>query len=802
MHRYRVPLIVAILWMGGVAPAAETGNRAPAALEKPVTLAFEGKSFEEAVRAVCAAAGVEVASVESAAVPKSSGGQFYSSMGAKPNYVSRKDSNGTRAYGLSVTKPMTALKLLSELCNAEHLPLGFQDGKVAIGLSVTMPFNPDAFERFDPVNRSRVAPNDWRQAVRTAYKETLDGSRAAEEGKSYNRGDRIPLEVAADALLIGIKGHSGKDAVRFWLLSQVASRLWDKFVFQTYNNVEMAQVLAACREAREIYESPDREKLLPELAELLRAEGKKLKAEPYIDLDKVKDVFFLECAYVDALTTFALAVREPAEAIKLSREAASLHWTSRDCDHLFDLHYKFVSGQFTSPYRASGGHQPDKAKADAWVKATKDDLAWILKHAGHISDDCRARFHNRHAAALIFAESWAEAAKNLEEAIKLDPASGGYADYELHGSMSGLHFRVSREDKAWKSLADVYLKLQQPDKAVALLKGKLQTEPANLAILSKLGSVYKAIGQKDLAIQAYRKVVELDPAYGFARVDLNELEGKTPPRPASVENADPKKSALTSELRRAVFKADSAASRERVGFERPKFPGMEEEEPAAKQYVAVAEKTKAALKDYPGDIALLSILVECLDRGGAEAEAREYLVQLEKADPKAAEIQRDRQRGAKISALTASGKREEALALIRQALAEGGSPSRYRTEEIQHLLNMRRYDEAFKVFNDHGQDITPENAREVQKALVLWGVGRKDEAKKIVERLKALSAGGSRRGGRAAEGLDAIERRISTNPPQGPLPANPDDTRRPPKENQPSAEKTPVVPPMPPNEEF
>lgn len=797
MRKISTSMVLAVLCMCGVARAAETNIQPPAALEKPVTLAFEGKSFDEAVRAVCAAVGVEVASVESAPLPKNSGGQYYSAMGAKPNYLSRKDSNGTRVYGLSVTKLMTAKKLLEELCKAEHMPLAFQNGKVAIGLSVAVPFNPDAFDRFDPVNRSKVAPNDWRQAVRTAYKETLDGSRAAEQGKSYNLGDRIPLEVAVDALLVGIKGHPEKDAVRFWLLSQAASRLWDKFVFRSFSNPEMAQVLAACREARAIYESPGKEKLLPELAALLRAEGKKLKAEPYIDLDQVKDLFFLEGAYVDALTTYALTVRDPAEAVKLSREATGLHWSSRDCDHLFDLHYKFVSGQFTSPYQVGGGHQPDKAKVEAWAKATKDDLTWISKHADHITAECRARFFNRHATALIAAGAWEEAAKNLEEAIKLDPVSGGYADYEMHGSMSGLHFKTSKEDKAWKSLADVYLKLQQPGKAVALLNGKLQAEPASLAILSKLGYVYKAIGKKDLAIQAYRKVAELDPAYNFAQVELNELEGKSPPRPASVEKADPKKGALASELHQAMFRASSAATRERLGAERPKFPGMEEEEPAAKQYAGIAAKARTALKDYPGDIAMLSILIECLDGSGADAESREYLAQLEKIDPKAAEIQRDRQRGSQIGALKLAGKREEALALIRQALAEGGNPSRYRSEEIQHLLNMRRYDEAFKVFNEHGQGITPESTREVHKALVLWGVGRKDEAQKIIERLKALSAGGPRRGGVSANYLNAIERRIATNPAEGQPTTNPATHPQPAQDKQTTEDKTPVVPPLP-----
>lgn len=795
MHCYRVTLILATLCLCGVGAAAESGNQPPAALEKPVTLAFEGKSFEEAVRAVCAAAGAEVASVESGPVPKSSGGQYYTAMSAKPNYLSRKDTNGTRVYGLSVTKPMTAKKLLDELCKAERMLLAFQDGKVAIGLSVAVPFNPDAFDRFDPVNRSRVAPNDWRQAVRTAYKETLDGSRAAEQGKSYNLGDRIPLEVAIDALLVGIKGHTEKDAVRFWLLSQAASRLWDKFVFRTGSNPEMAQVLAACREAREIYESPNKEKLLPELAEILRAEGKKLKGEPYIDLDKVKDVFFLEGAYVDALTTFSLTVRDPAEAVKLSREATSLHWSSRGCDHLFDLHYKFVSGQFTSPYQVGGGHQPNKAKSDVWVKATKEDLAWALRHADDIIADCRARFHNRNAAALIFAESWTEAAKNLEEAIKLDPASGGYADYELHGSMSGLHFKVSKEDRAWKSLADVYLKLQQPDKAVALLKGKLQAAPANLAILSKLGSVYKTIGQKDLAIQAYRKVVELDPTYNFAQAELNELEGKTPPRFAVAENADPKRIALTSELRRAMFKVNSAASRERVGLDRSKFPGMAEEEPPSKQYAAIAEKAKTALKEYPDDIALLGILIECLKGSGAEAEAREYFAQLEKLDPKAAEVAKDQDLRKKIGNLKLAGKREEALALIRQALAEAKDPGKYRSDEIQHLMNLRRYEEALQVFNDHSKEITPDNMREAHKALVLWGVGRRDEAQKIVERLKA----GDSRNGALNWFLQSVERRLRTKPPKGALPVAPPRPNQPVPPFEPENGGVPVEPPI---EEF
>ncbi len=80
--------------------------------------------------------------------------------------------------------------------------------------------------------------------------------------------------------------------------------------------------------------------------------------------------------------------------------------------------------------------------------------------------------------------------------------------------------------EGWNKRATVHFLKDDYPKAIADIERALALEPRHFGALSGLGTIMRDIGEKDRALDAYRKALEADPYLETVKEAVTELEGE------------------------------------------------------------------------------------------------------------------------------------------------------------------------------------------------------------------------------------------------------------------------------------
>jgi hypothetical protein len=190
----------AVLWVLALTGAARagTGADAEAALGSRIRVQIEDRPFDEAVRALCKAAGLEAVRVEPGRKPNpTSRGWRRQSIGGVRSGSSAgwKDADGERLYSVAMAKPLPLREVLRSICEMEARTPKVAGGELVIAdagaAAAEEPFNAKEFDTF--AGRVRVpVQRDWRRAVRFILQTGAVGMvEDQEEGKPFDPGGRM-----------------------------------------------------------------------------------------------------------------------------------------------------------------------------------------------------------------------------------------------------------------------------------------------------------------------------------------------------------------------------------------------------------------------------------------------------------------------------------------------------------------------------------------------------------------------------------------------------------------------------------
>lgn len=155
-----------------------------------------------------------------------------------------------------------------------------------------------------------------------------------------------------------------------------------------------------------------------------------------------------------------------------------------------------------------------------------------------LPNEQQAVIHAERAARLVQEGRFADAVAECVQAINQDPrhsqallmmaelqAMGGHLEPALSFAS-----RAVREDyqnvRAWTMLANIYCQLGGVYLVLALdqIDMGLSLDPNNANLHYLKGSCHAQLGERNLALQAYRKCLEANPKHPFALYDSQALE--------------------------------------------------------------------------------------------------------------------------------------------------------------------------------------------------------------------------------------------------------------------------------------
>lgn len=155
-----------------------------------------------------------------------------------------------------------------------------------------------------------------------------------------------------------------------------------------------------------------------------------------------------------------------------------------------------------------------------------------------LPNEIQARIHSDRAQRLVKEGRFPDAVDECIQAIRQDPrhaasllmmaelqAMGGHLEPAL-----SFCSRAVREDhanvKAWTMLANIYCQLGGVYLVLALdqIDMGLSLDPNNSNLHYLKGNCHAQLGERNLALQSYKKALEITPKHPFALYDSKALE--------------------------------------------------------------------------------------------------------------------------------------------------------------------------------------------------------------------------------------------------------------------------------------
>ncbi|RMF94577.1 MAG: sulfotransferase family protein, partial [Gammaproteobacteria bacterium] len=157
-------------------------------------------------------------------------------------------------------------------------------------------------------------------------------------------------------------------------------------------------------------------------------------------------------------------------------------------------------------YRQLLAEQPRHAQANLRVATLLSEQA----------KDAEAISHWRHALAQLRSDPYAHAAYALSlfRTGRLHAAAEQYRRaLKLAGGRAG---RKAEQAQLWYQLSLVYQELQADEEQESALRKALKLDPANVRARAALGYLLGLKGDREGALAAYRRAIQIDPEFGAA----------------------------------------------------------------------------------------------------------------------------------------------------------------------------------------------------------------------------------------------------------------------------------------------
>ncbi len=760
-----------------------TDARVQAALNKRIKVQIEEKSFEEAVRALCKAAGLTDVKVGPGEKPSAgSRSTRTSSIGGYRSGSSMRcrSAHGERYYSVTIARPLPLKDILKEVCDVEALTPNVIEGRLVImdpaQVAAEMPFRAEEYRKV--AGRVNVpVERDWRKAVEFILQTGAKGTIERHEGKIYSIGElkKIPSIQCLVKALGALKGHPEKDAVRVWLLSEAARRLQGHYHYRAKTREgrqAMGQIIAIMREVDSLEKEGACKKKLEALGKVIKKTAKSASNMTYAHghiWGRAPELLLKhKMAYgYHGAAQARKQLGDDKAAAESMHKALYLHMPAY-CyggDWWFSAYSKLLPQAERAKAAREGLEYSLKrfAKFKAHFESLPDD--WICRDCGedkasHIADMAGrpARFHVRLAKALAADGDYAEAVKHDRSALKLDPEYGGQTRSAEWGA---------GPQRTVLDMAKTLSKAGQLEKAIDVMKEQIKKTPADHGLVIKLAGWYEQAGRKAEALAAYKQYIELKPpSVSYAKTRIAVLEGRIIEGPKS-DLSDPENRKLHEQLSKETWKL---------------FTERRIEE-------GLALVRSEALRHFPQDAVFLRREIDFLGRmKGKETERKEKLLAYRKLHPQLAPWA-DQQ--LQILTRKASGFNDymrqvfdlrrhrddnKALAMVREGYKKFPEhKASLAAQEVDILRRVKKYDEALKLARECAKKYPDQKLAFVKEEVeCLIAAGKKVEAGKCLRELEAeVSKLGERQAWRFKSTVRYLKAKLEGKPfrptrPRGP----------------------------------
>lgn len=167
---------------------------------------------------------------------------------------------------------------------------------------------------------------------------------------------------------------------------------------------------------------------------------------------------------------------------------------------------------------------------------SKSDNAELARLNSAITESPdKDELYNERANELIRLKKFPEARQDIEKALSMDSTRASYyltyadisfAQGKIYDARQALVKAVQLDPGNVKpkiKLAEIYLIVKEHKESVILLNEVLQTDKLNLTALFMRGMNYKEVGDTTKAVSDFQKIVEIDPDYYNAHMQLGVI---------------------------------------------------------------------------------------------------------------------------------------------------------------------------------------------------------------------------------------------------------------------------------------
>jgi len=334
------------------------------------------------------------------------------------------------------------------------------------------------------------------------------------------------------------------------------------------------------------------------------------------------------------------------------------------------------------------------------------DLVAVLLERSLEKDPRLPEVRVRLGLARLGQQRFKEAESDLGEAVRLKPddpsALEGLGDvYLAIDSYARAQVNYSRALDKGGDKARLYLKLGETyyirgdyDHAVSALSVSRRLAPTNPRTLTDLGNAYKNKGAQDEAVESYRQALEVNPGYEEAEVGLRSIYLDQARRALRRNNYQEAWTPLDLALRhRPTSEVYALASRALIELGR---------------YSEIEELQRRAESENQGGASLENNFGYALLQLGEREKALDHYERAIFLEPTDMILY-----GNKAQVLYESGKRADALAVVRGDVGKLGNTAELRLYQVKLLATFGDFEQARQILEGidekqlHGADLAP-----------------------------------------------------------------------------------------------